>query len=90
MSTNIEKINFTPNVLKDLDEKVLSSIKETAQHPRFDTYEKRLETFDFWPIEYFLPKKTVAQAGFGFFHVDKSTDKIACYSCAGEITSTLR
>ena len=62
-----------------IDPEVIQCMKKDAKHPLFCDVKKRLETFEFWPIEYFLPKKIVAAAG--FFHIDKSTDKVTCWYC---------
>ena len=57
----------------------MEKIKKTSVHPQYSTRESRLETYEFWPIEYYLPKKIVAEGG--FFHSDNNKDEVTCYSC---------
>lgn len=61
---------------------VLDDISESAIHKKFTLLSSRLETFKYWPCEYFIKGEELAEAG--FFYTEKS-DIVVCFCCSGEL-----
>ena len=47
--------------------------------PDFETYNNRLSSFKYWPLDRFIPSKILSLAG--FFHLDKRDHTVMCYYC---------